>query len=146
MLIRQQSYYLLGACCCIFKHIGTSARSVVGQQDKATDWLWRGLQDTEEDDAVDNLDVDLKSDDAKVEPVKNNEDEDFVLRGWIFVGVFIGVLFIGLLIFWLVSQRQTMKISHRQTIKRGKGLELQMLPIVTVDNKSSPNKIFSMPH
>lgn len=84
----------------------------MGQQDKATDWLWRGLQDTE-DDAVDNLDVDLKSDDAKVEPVKNNEDEDFVLRGWIFVGVFIGVLFIGLLIFWLVSQRQTMKISHR---------------------------------
>ena len=62
---------------------------------------------------MDNLDVDLKSDDAKVEPVKNNEDEDFVLRGWIFVGVFIGVLFIGLLIFWLVSQRQTMKISHR---------------------------------
>lgn len=85
----------------------------MGQQDKATDWLWRGLQDTEEDDTVDNLDVDLKSDDAKVEPVKNNEDEDFVLRGWIFVGVFIGVLFIGLLIFWLVSQRQTMKISHR---------------------------------
>ena len=84
----------------------------MGQQDKATDWLWRGLQDTE-GDAVDNLDVDLKSDDAKVEPVKNNEDEDFVLRGWIFVGVFIGVLFIGLLIFWLVSQRQTMKISHR---------------------------------
>ena len=84
----------------------------MGQQDQATDWLWRGLQDTE-DDAVDNLDVDLKSDDAKVEPVKNNEDEDFVLRGWIFVGVFIGVLFIGLLIFWLVSQRQTMKISHR---------------------------------
>ena len=85
----------------------------MGQQDIATDWLWRGLQDTEEDDTVDNLDVDLKSDDAKVEPVKNNEDEDFVLRGWIFVGVFIGVLFIGLLIFWLVSQRQTMKISHR---------------------------------
>ena len=85
----------------------------MGQQDKATDWLWRGLQDTEEDDAVDNLDVDLKSDDAKVEPVKNNEDEDFVLRGWIFVGVFIGVLFIGLLIFWLISQRKTMKISHR---------------------------------
>ena len=59
------------------------------------------------------MDVDLKSGDAKVEPVKNSEDEDFVLRGWIFVGVFIGVLFIGLLIFWLVSQRQTMKISHR---------------------------------
>lgn len=84
----------------------------MGQQDQATDWLWRGLQNTE-GNAVDNLNEDLKSDDAKVEPVKNKEDEDFVLRGWIFVGVFIGVLFIGLLIFWLVSQRQTMKISHR---------------------------------
>lgn len=84
----------------------------MGQQDQVTDWLWRGLQNTEED-SVDNLDVDLKSDDVEVKPVKNSEDEDFVLRGWIFVGVFIGVLFIGLLIFWLISLRQTMKISHR---------------------------------
>ena len=74
MLIRQQSYYMLGACCCFFKDIGTSARSVVGQQDQAIYWLSRGLQDTEEN-VVDNLDVDLKSEDVKVEPIKNDADE-----------------------------------------------------------------------
>ena len=63
----------------------------------------------------------------------------------LFVGVFIGVLFIGLFIYFLYMRGQTMNL-RRKTVEKGKGYELQMTPIVTVDNKSSPNKILAMPH